>query len=730
MGRKSRPKPQMAVPTIKRQERAVPKAFKGDASGGEEYAGEYDKVYRSKIVELQEMSLSIRNAQKVLQRRAALGYTAAQRAETRKFDLACDAYIVRMNALAIYCLSHGKSEECVRLLSEAKKLSKPEWGQSSRDLHILCLNNLSCYERYLGNLDEALELLKTACKLGKLTCVDSEYLPLAYLNICATLSILGRHEAAFKEAQISISVCRRALKHLNRSSTLSVQAMGPTKRQKYRNVEIALLLGYYNAAVESEFLGRDDLTAHYFAKSKNVLGLKLSWILEYAVCPNLGESNQARRRKEQKVQKEHALVIPNRYSSGDWKLEAEQRDPDSQTKRDQLFSAWKTVRRPKTKNSAIPIMSPRKSKKKLVRRSLPNGIVGLCSPILPAAPIAQMVQASTNPDVPLAPNGPSQQGRPPKKPKKVFRQGSKSSSRRRGKSLGKEQQSGALGLRKQAKRSPSPKKIQRPTSPKKTSRPPSPKKFKEKPKPPCKAVPPPLIKPKVIVRVTKKAETLPSKAAKEKPKKVAPPALARPPSLALPPKKKKGANRSIVSFFNRGIPKPSEEKQDSKSTQKTKSASPKLEKQQPALQPPPRQLTVEVSSPNQANRKVVQEQKKVQIKVKSVEKSVSPSLGAGTTTSPHSGQSSAFGSAGCRGVSPSTLGSSSVFSNGVSPTGSPACSPSTLGSSLQFSVGSLASSPPLSPPASPSSSSSSSSSASSSSLSSLSDSSTSSLSPV
>ena len=263
----------------------------GDAAAEAAFA----RVFARRAGELREAGEALRALQQQLaaaQAGAARERRLAQqqRARMRRFEQACDAYVVQLNQLAVFCLAHGRRGECRRLLGEARRLSRPEWGGAVADLRVLTLNNWYCLLREEGaEAGEASEALREAVRLAKRGSGRSEHLAVTHLLLCAALSLQGRHEAAFKQSQVATHLAERSARELAGDGRLAEARLAPPQRRRLANLRLAALLGYHNAAVEAEHLGQQDLARAFVERSGNVLARRLSWLLEYAVSPHRGE---------------------------------------------------------------------------------------------------------------------------------------------------------------------------------------------------------------------------------------------------------------------------------------------------------------------------------------------------------------------------------------------------------------------------------------------------------
>ena len=136
--------------------------------------------------------------------------------------------VVGSNKMAMSLLASGDYDNARVWLGKAFKLTDGDamngFGElgdgASADigpsslvaLRVLTLNNLACYHKEIGELDEAMAHLNVAAKdsKGEITVTDQQN-AVTHSNSCAILSEIDHHDLARKHAKIAVSFCKREL---------------------------------------------------------------------------------------------------------------------------------------------------------------------------------------------------------------------------------------------------------------------------------------------------------------------------------------------------------------------------------------------------------------------------------------------------------------------------------------------------------------------------------------
>eukprot|EP00276_Gloeochaete_wittrockiana_P013999 CAMPEP_0184333324 /NCGR_PEP_ID=MMETSP1089-20130417/2318_1 /TAXON_ID=38269 ORGANISM="Gloeochaete wittrockiana, Strain SAG46.84" /NCGR_SAMPLE_ID=MMETSP1089 /ASSEMBLY_ACC=CAM_ASM_000445 /LENGTH=562 /DNA_ID=CAMNT_0026657071 /DNA_START=24 /DNA_END=1712 /DNA_ORIENTATION=- len=164
---------------------------------------------------------------------------------------ACHSLAMTCNSLAMRYLETSEFALALDLLKKAEiltdKQSPISSEQSRKLLRGVTFNNFGCYYRRRGKLHAALQYLDKALRI-ELTS-SSENPAGTHLNLCATLSQLGKHGAARDHAQCALDILlietnRMLGKETDQQAILLQQPQGAI-----------LPIAYYNLAVELEYLG-------------------------------------------------------------------------------------------------------------------------------------------------------------------------------------------------------------------------------------------------------------------------------------------------------------------------------------------------------------------------------------------------------------------------------------------------------------------------------------------
>ncbi|CAD8178076.1 unnamed protein product [Paramecium octaurelia] len=174
-----------------------------------------------------------------------------------------------LNQQGLIALQKQNYEQCIEYLRKAElaTIYVPE-------LKVQTFNNLACYYRKMGKTRTALQYLQQALAI-ELQQKQSTSLPDIYLNLCAVLSQLERHEEAIQHIYLSIIMLQHELlissfqKHEQRqdqpneqsfpSRQSSVQYVNSVKShcnesKKLQERMSILVVAYHNLGVEMEHL--------------------------------------------------------------------------------------------------------------------------------------------------------------------------------------------------------------------------------------------------------------------------------------------------------------------------------------------------------------------------------------------------------------------------------------------------------------------------------------------
>lgn len=169
------------------------------------------------------------------------------------------------NAVMIYA-QHGTHEELVRkLLSRAEDLLQAADSIKMTDMQRTLLsttyNNMACHLKRCKKPHAAVQYLHKALELEaeRPGCCDAAD---SHINLCVTLSDLGRHEEAINHCQAALVLLQDELFNADPppppakgdDHALSIVTEQNTNTFKARATVLAVC--YYNIGVEQEFLGR------------------------------------------------------------------------------------------------------------------------------------------------------------------------------------------------------------------------------------------------------------------------------------------------------------------------------------------------------------------------------------------------------------------------------------------------------------------------------------------
>uniref|UniRef100_A0A7S2CPG4 Kinesin light chain n=1 Tax=Florenciella parvula TaxID=236787 RepID=A0A7S2CPG4_9STRA len=170
---------------------------------------------------------------------------------------ACKVVGEMCNLLAMTYLQQEDFAMVLELLKKAEILTERDNAGRA-----VTFNNLACYYRRQGKLHAALQYLQKALKIeNKLDQVDNP--ADTYLNTCAVLSQLGRHQSALEHAQQALILLQEEL-----SRVLGPMADGNEAPKADRIAVLAI--AYHNVGVEYEFLKKFDQSLQSYRKGVEV----------------------------------------------------------------------------------------------------------------------------------------------------------------------------------------------------------------------------------------------------------------------------------------------------------------------------------------------------------------------------------------------------------------------------------------------------------------------------
>lgn len=194
---------------------------------------------------------------------------------------ACKTVGEMCNLLAMTYLQQEDFAMVLELLKKAEILTERDNAGRA-----VTFNNLACYYRRQGKLHAALQYLQKALKIeARLERVENP--ADTYLNTCAVLSQLGRHQSALEHAQQALILLQEELSH----------AIGPQAQEDNppKADRIAVLaIAYHNVGVEYEFLKKYEQSLQSYRKGVEVSERFLG--TDHAITVTLRNSTVAARR--------------------------------------------------------------------------------------------------------------------------------------------------------------------------------------------------------------------------------------------------------------------------------------------------------------------------------------------------------------------------------------------------------------------------------------------------
>ncbi|KAJ8599302.1 hypothetical protein CTAYLR_008836 [Chrysophaeum taylorii] len=165
---------------------------------------------------------------------------------------ACKTVGEMCNLLAMTYLQQEDFAMVIELLKKAEILTERDAAGKA-----VTFNNLACYYRRQGKLHAALQYLQKALKIeGRMKEVENP--ADTYLNACAVLSQLGRHQSALEHAQQALILLQEEL--------IGQDEGTPPKADRIAVLAIA----YHNVGVEQEFLKKHQQSLHSYRKGVEV----------------------------------------------------------------------------------------------------------------------------------------------------------------------------------------------------------------------------------------------------------------------------------------------------------------------------------------------------------------------------------------------------------------------------------------------------------------------------
>ena len=140
-----------------------------------------------------------------------------------------------------------KSLRMSELLLKDHKRTKSITADDRNKIYALTMNNMGCYYKKVGNPNVALRYMLNALRSDVANKAPLSHIASTKLNICAILSILGKHLTSIQFAQDAVTHLEYTLQELN----------DPDRVAYYSNIDEKSLLStitiaYFNLAAEYE----------------------------------------------------------------------------------------------------------------------------------------------------------------------------------------------------------------------------------------------------------------------------------------------------------------------------------------------------------------------------------------------------------------------------------------------------------------------------------------------
>ncbi|KAJ1494312.1 hypothetical protein T484DRAFT_1877941 [Baffinella frigidus] len=227
--------------------------------------------------------------------------------ESREVTKACQVFTTSCNTLAMNCLQKDDYMKAYELLKKAELLTEPRGyladdkmadaellteprGYLADDkvrlkLRAVTFNNLGCFYKRRGKLHAALQYLDKALKI-ELSSEEVDNPAGTHLNLCATLSQLGRHQPALEHAQCALELLKQ-----------SIARKGGGGGKGVAEDASILAIAYHNLAVEQEHLGHWEGALTSYAQSVSMA--ESQWGAEHAKTTAIRHSFMQAQKKQQ-----------------------------------------------------------------------------------------------------------------------------------------------------------------------------------------------------------------------------------------------------------------------------------------------------------------------------------------------------------------------------------------------------------------------------------------------
>lgn len=229
-----------------------------------------------------------------------------------------ETYILDCNRLAMDLLNSNQLKKSLSLLRKAEtvlKTSNEKLYDSFSRFKLLAItyNNLACFYKRKKQLNTAYKYLQQALKLDLQSSNDSS-IAATYLNLCAILSSMARHEEAKLHAEQAVNI-------LESAGDVTVVEDDADRREAFQR-SVTLVIGLHNLGAELEHLQRFQDAIMAFEKglmyarkklgSTHQLTKSLEDVLKHASNRYL---NVVSLRSEREAYRNKSFVSPGRYNA-------------------------------------------------------------------------------------------------------------------------------------------------------------------------------------------------------------------------------------------------------------------------------------------------------------------------------------------------------------------------------------------------------------------------------
>jgi len=262
---------------------------------------------------------------------------------------ACRTVGEMCNLLAMTYLQQQDYAMVLELLKKAEILTeRDDKGRA------VTFNNFACYYRRQGKLHAALQFLQKALRIES-RLVDVPNAADTYLNTCAVLSQLGRHQSALEHAQNALILLQEELFHgIEGGAGMGGEEAGLAPPNPPKDRIAVLAIAYHNIGVEQEFLKKFEMSLTSYRKGIQVAERFLGG--DHAIALTLRNSLTAARRafaskdpkgrklrEEKRSQARRAAAAAKRTAPGTTSTAASRRTGGGQAPAEDKFSAYRTM---------------------------------------------------------------------------------------------------------------------------------------------------------------------------------------------------------------------------------------------------------------------------------------------------------------------------------------------------------------------------------------------------